>query len=204
MSEGRGAGNKATGPRRRAGASRARILDVADQLFYADGVGNIGIDRIIAESDVAKATLYSNFGSKEGLVDAYLAARHEITERKIEDLKKSETDDRGRLKGFFEFLGELTHEDAFRGCAFVLAAADSGQKGVAWEWAQRHKKMVRDFFMDMLASLVPEDDVLDVSWKLTILYEGALLTAGLHKDSEAARRAYEVARLLMGESEVRD
>jgi AcrR family transcriptional regulator len=47
--------------------ARQRILDTADRLFYAEGVRAVGIDRIIAESGAAKMTLYSHFGSKDGL-----------------------------------------------------------------------------------------------------------------------------------------
>src|ERR1700746_3618967 len=55
---------------------RERLLAAADELFYAEGVQSVGIDRVIERAGVAKASLYSTFGSKEELVRAYLDERH--------------------------------------------------------------------------------------------------------------------------------
>jgi AcrR family transcriptional regulator len=57
---------------RAASPARRRLLDTATRLFYAEGIHAVGIDRIIAEADVAKATFYSHFPSKDDLVVAYL------------------------------------------------------------------------------------------------------------------------------------
>ena len=56
-------------------SARDRLLAAADELFYEEGIHTVGIDRIIEKAGVAKATLYSVFGSKEELIRAYLAAR---------------------------------------------------------------------------------------------------------------------------------
>src|SRR5277367_544007 len=57
---------------------RERLLEAATELFYAEGVQSVGIDRVIERAGVAKASLYSTFGSKEELVRAYLDHRHEV------------------------------------------------------------------------------------------------------------------------------
>ena len=72
---------KAPSPQERSAAARARLLAAANELFYAEGVQSVGIDRVIEHAGVAKATLYSAFGSKDGLVRAYLQARHAATAR---------------------------------------------------------------------------------------------------------------------------
>ncbi|MGO7594469.1 helix-turn-helix domain-containing protein, partial [Rhizobium leguminosarum] len=46
-------------------------------LFYSEGIRAVGIDRIIEEAKVAKATLYRHFPAKDHLVAAYLQDRHE-------------------------------------------------------------------------------------------------------------------------------
>jgi len=66
-------------PSERRASARDRLLDAANQLFYAEGVQTVGIDRIIERAGVAKASLYNLFGSKEELVAAYLASRHDQT-----------------------------------------------------------------------------------------------------------------------------
>ena len=57
-------------------SARERLLAAADELFYEEGVHTVGVDRVIERAGVAKATLYSAFGSKDELIRAYLAARH--------------------------------------------------------------------------------------------------------------------------------
>ena len=56
---------------------RDRILSTASELFYKEGVNNVGIDRIIAESGVAKMSLYNHFKSKDDLIAAWLQQRDE-------------------------------------------------------------------------------------------------------------------------------
>ncbi|WP_234914151.1 TetR/AcrR family transcriptional regulator [Corynebacterium belfantii] len=63
---------KTTSRRRNRPSPRQRLLDGATQLFTTEGIRVIGIDRILREADVAKASLYSLFGSKDALVIAYL------------------------------------------------------------------------------------------------------------------------------------
>jgi len=64
-------------------SARERLLDAANDLFYAEGVQTVGVDRIIERAGVAKASLYNLFGSKEELVAAYLASRHERTTTRL-------------------------------------------------------------------------------------------------------------------------
>ena len=56
-------------------SARQRLLQTAERLFYAEGIRAVGIDRIIAEAEVAKTTLYSHFPSKDALILAVLQKR---------------------------------------------------------------------------------------------------------------------------------
>ena len=58
--------------------ARQRIVETAERLFYAEGIRAVGIDRIIAEAEVAKMTLYNHFSSKDDLILAVLKYRHDI------------------------------------------------------------------------------------------------------------------------------
>ena len=64
-------------------SARERLLAAANDLFYAEGVQTVGIDRVIERAGVAKASLYNLFGSKEELVAAYLASRHDGTTKRL-------------------------------------------------------------------------------------------------------------------------
>ena len=80
--------------------ARERLLAAASDLFYEEGVHSVGIDRVIERAGVAKATLYSAFGSKDELIRAYLAARHAATrDRMTRELAARYDTPRERLQG---------------------------------------------------------------------------------------------------------
>src|SRR5918998_2372189 len=87
-------------------SGRARVLDAAYDLFSRAGVNRVGIDAVIAEAGVAKATLYRNFDSKDDLALAFLALREE---RWTNDWVRAEVQSRastpeGRLLAIFEIF----------------------------------------------------------------------------------------------------
>jgi AcrR family transcriptional regulator len=107
--------------RRRESPARRRVLDAASSLFYAEGVHAVGIDRVIAEAGVAKATFYHHFPSKDALVCAYL----EGEDARVRQLMAPAGDTpQDRVLWVFEALGEHTCGPGFRGCAFINAAAE--------------------------------------------------------------------------------
>src|ERR1700729_3111697 len=109
----------------RATSARERLLASADALFYAEGVQSVGIDRVIEHAGVAKASLYNLFGSKEGLVRAYLEARHEGTTTMISNAVELHRDPRRRILAVFEAQAQVFAQPGFRGCAFVAAFAEA-------------------------------------------------------------------------------
>src|SRR3954451_9662140 len=106
-------------------SARERLLAAADELFYAEGVHTVGIDRIIERAGVAKASLYSSFGSKEELVRAYLEGRHQRRRARLMGGLERFDAPRDRLLGVFDVLADITGTPGFRGCAFYNASAES-------------------------------------------------------------------------------
>jgi AcrR family transcriptional regulator len=103
------------------GSARERLLAAANELFYNEGVHTVGIDRIIEQAGVAKASLYNTFGSKDELVRAYLDVRYaSVTERITAAVERYSTP-RERLLAVFEGQGELFAQPDYRGCAFARA-----------------------------------------------------------------------------------
>src|ERR1700753_664560 len=87
---------------------RERLLDAASELFYAEGVQSVGIDRVIERAGVAKASLYSTFGSKEELVRAYLEGRREFTfERLLAAIAAAGDDPVQRILAVFDSQADL-------------------------------------------------------------------------------------------------
>src|SRR6266849_397229 len=85
---------------------RERLLSAADELFYAEGVHAVGIDRVIERAGVAKASLYSTFGSKAGLVRAYLKRRYEAWLDLMQHRLAAYGTPKDRLVGVFDWLAE--------------------------------------------------------------------------------------------------
>src|SRR5882757_9515421 len=129
------------------GSARERLLAAATELFYAEGIHTVGIDRVIERAGVAKASLYSTFGSKDELVRSYLegraAARHERILKRI----ARHQDPRDRLLSLFDLLGELAADPAFRGCAFVNASAEGPRDDSSVAQVSRaSREWLRDLF----------------------------------------------------------
>ena len=73
-------------------SARERLLAAANELFYNEGVHTVGIDRVIEQAGVAKASLYNTFGSKDELVRAYLEARYvSVTQRITQAVERYDT-----------------------------------------------------------------------------------------------------------------
>src|SRR5438067_12652925 len=99
-------------------SARKRLLDAANELFYEEGVHTVGVDRVVERAGVAKATLYTLFGNKDGLVRAYLTARDEaIRERITRELVARYKAPRERLLGVFDVQGLTFRDPCFHGCA---------------------------------------------------------------------------------------
>src|SRR6267143_2377445 len=153
-------------------SARARLLDAASELFYEDGVHSVGVDRVIERAGVAKATLYTLFGSKDGLVRAYLSARHDRTrERMARELAARYKTPRERLLGVFEVQGLSFVEPGFRGCAFVGANAEASDGTSIEEVTESYRAWVRSLFLD-LANEAGAADPERLGGQLVLLYDG--------------------------------
>ncbi len=129
--------------------ARERLLRAADDLFYSEGVHTVGIDRVIEHAGVAKATLYSAFGSKDELIRGYLTRRHEVwTERIAQRLATYDTP-RDRLLGVFDWLGDVFAHPGFHGCAFMNATAEDRQGGPTEIPAGAYRESVKSLFREL-------------------------------------------------------
>jgi AcrR family transcriptional regulator len=173
-------------------SARERLLAAASELFYAEGVHTVGIDRVIERAGVAKASLYNTFGSKDGLVRAYLEGRHALQVGRITRYISRYGTPRERLLGVFEAQGEVFATAGFRGCAFVSASAESPGE-VVEQAADQYRGWVRTLLTDLAREAgvaAPET----LGRQLHMIYDGASLSARMDHDptvSVAARAAAE-------------
>ncbi|MBM2618155.1 TetR/AcrR family transcriptional regulator [Actinoplanes sp. LDG1-06] len=180
----------------RKASARDRLLAAADELFYAEGVHTVGIDRIIERAGVAKASLYSTFGSKDELVRAYLEGRHSLRRTRMLDGLERYDDPRDRLLGVFEVLAELAGAAGFRGCAFYNASAESPAGGPVEEVSTANRAWTRGLFHELARDAGARDPAA-LADQLVVLYDGATVGARMDKRAEAALTARGIAASLL-------
>jgi AcrR family transcriptional regulator len=178
------------------GSARQRLLTAANQLFYDHGIHTVGIDRVIERAGVAKASLYSAFGSKDELVRAYLAARLEARQRRITEKLARYPTPRERLLGVFDALGELSADKAFRGCAFLRASAETQPGSRVRSVCDDSRAWMRSLLVDLsreAGAVDPER----LARQLVLLYDGATVAAQMDRDPTSAAAARAVAAGLL-------
>jgi AcrR family transcriptional regulator len=181
---------KAPGP-----TARERLLAAANELFYAEGVHTVGIDRVIERAGVAKASLYNTFGSKDELVRAYLEGKHSQQAKRISRYVERYDTPRERLLAVFESQGELFASPGYRGCAFVGASAES-----PGELVEQAAADYRGWLRALLTDLARDAGVAApaaLARQLQMIYDGASLTARMDHDPEAATAARATAETLL-------
>src|SRR5262245_18206230 len=180
--------------------ARQRILETADRLCYQDGVRAVGVDRIIAEAEVAKMSLYKHFPSKDDLILSVLKYREE----RMLDFFRSAMERHGKkaktpLRAFFAALKDFFKSPGFRGCPFQNAAvelADPAHPGT--EFVRGHKQRFSEFLRGLVEQTVGTAAA-KVAPAVNILVEGAIITAVIQGNPDAADVARDAALKLLAE-----
>jgi len=170
---------------------RERILLTAHDLFYRDGLRATGIDRIIAESGVAKLTFYRCFPSKDDLIRTFLDYRHERWMAWFVDaLGRHGAVSGGGLAPLAPVLAEWFADPLFRGCAFINATAEaSALPGVA-QIVQNHKNEMRQVIAGLLPAAARQASLADAA---ALAVDGAIVRAQM----EGGESALAALRLLL-------
>jgi AcrR family transcriptional regulator len=169
---------------------RERLLQAADDLFYCEGVNTVGIDRVIAHAGVAKASLYTNFGSKDELIRAYLERRHSSRREQIEQAIAVCESPRDKILAVFDLLGDL------RGCPSIRAGAEAPPGSPIEEANDAYRRWVRLLFRS-LAREAGASDPATLAVQLQILYDGSAVGARMDRNARAAKKARIAAEVLL-------
>jgi AcrR family transcriptional regulator len=108
----------------RTSQARTRLLRTASEIFYAEGIHDIGVDRILDQAAVTRSTFYRHFPSKEDLVLAYIQATDLAVRETLEQVGGSDLEPRALLRTLSGLMGDQICRPGFRGCAFINAAAE--------------------------------------------------------------------------------
>jgi AcrR family transcriptional regulator len=168
-----------------AGSARERVLLTAHALFYREGIRATGIDRVILEAAVTKATFYRHFPSKNDLVCAFLERRHTLWMAWfVEALERLG----GNVDALTAALAEWFNDPGFRGCAFINSAGELG--GVVpqvLEISRRHKQ---DVVGTIAALLPPSRRRLQQARALCVAMDGAIVRATFDESPKSALLAF--------------
>ena len=181
-------------------SARNRILKTAITLFNEVGVHSTGIDRIIAESGVAKMTFYNHFPSKNDLIVAYLDYRDttQFDRLKKHTIEKTKNP-RLQILGIFDALEEWFLEADYRGCAFTKGLADFGNapESAAFQSVQNHFSKWLAFVAAPLRELTTSKLLPAAQTQLMSLIIGSIMLASAGAGAQVARTNKKAAKLLL-------
>ena len=176
--------------------ARERLLAAADELFYQHGINVVGIDRVIEKAGVAKASLYECFHGKEDLIRSYVQMRDERRRARILERMKPLRHPKDKAFAVFDILSELAAQPDFRGCAFNRAGAESAPEGQIRSACEDAREWMRQLFLG-IAHEAGARDPGDLARQLTVLYDGAAVSAQFGGGATAVASARATAGLLL-------
>ncbi|WP_232529094.1 TetR/AcrR family transcriptional regulator [Mycetocola zhujimingii] len=172
---------------RRGDATRARILDAATELIYANSIRGISADRIIEQAGITKVTFYRHFKTKTDLVVAYLE-RQAAGEREALTTARSQSDPAHALENIAEIIGSASCMPGFRGCPFINAAAEiADPDDPVRVVVDAHRTWTLELFT-AIATDAGASDPDTIAGQLMMLRDGAMVNGYLSDPEEIAGR----------------
>ena len=165
---------------------RDRVLDTADRLFFSIGVHAVGVDRIIAEAGVARATLFRHFPTKDDLIAAYLERRAAIARAMLTELRDAHVEPARLLSAIADVVDDYRAQSGFRGCEFINAAAEFAEPDhPARRLAVEQRRWITDFLAETLAES-GRRDARETAEAMLMVRTGALVGASLELGVDGA------------------
>ena len=164
---------------------KERIIETASRLFYYDGYNQTGINKIIEEAGVAKASMYQHFRSKEDIAVAYLQRRHGSWMGNLAAFVSEAETPKDKLIASFDYLMDWLHSVEYRGCGWQNIITDLPEDHHKIK-AQSvlHKNLVREWVHDLLneeEGTTPQEAE-QLGDEVIILLEGAIILSQIQKD----------------------
>jgi AcrR family transcriptional regulator len=177
-------------------ATKARILKAAADVFGRRGIHAAGINEIVEAAGASKLTIYKNFGSKEGLVEAVLADRTQrVRAWHNQAVEQAGGDARQRILAVFDLVASWYAEAGFRGCAMMNAATeDRGYDGAPRRLARDHLAFYRSLFERLLSEA---RDPKALARQLVVVLEGATLISAVDQDPGLGAEARVIVETLL-------
>ncbi|MDN3587571.1 TetR/AcrR family transcriptional regulator [Pedobacter aquatilis] len=170
---------------------KKRIIETASVLFANQGYNSTGINQIISEARVAKASFYQHFKSKEDLCVAFLDARHEYWFNELYVFVKNENEVKAKVISSFDFLIYMNMKENFRGCSFLNVLSEIPNDNIKLlNPIQQHKADLRAFFKSLMADETLSDHVY-------LLFESCITESKMYKSNELIEKSKSIINNLI-------
>lgn len=179
-------------------ATKQKIIETATELFYKKGYNLTGINEIIYEAQIAKATLYSHFKSKEDICVAYLQYKNGTFLHEIERYCRSQKKGKDQIIGIFDFLLLFFQDKDFNGCWCLRTVSEiPKEKEKIWTEIQVQKKK----FLQLITTLTEDNfpklssgKVETLAKQMYLLYETAVAESHLHQEKWPIKTSKKMAK----------
>ncbi|MEM6517571.1 MAG: TetR/AcrR family transcriptional regulator [Bacteroidota bacterium] len=165
---------------------RHRIIETASSLFYKNGYNSTGINELISEAGIAKATLYSHFKSKEDICIAYLRFKNSTFLNDIKEFIASKEKGKEQILALFEFLQRFFKEQDFNGCWCIKTVAEIPKENQNIRTEIQNQKtnfinFIKDLIIGNLGN-VKAENIDSLTRRIYLLYESAIGESHLHQE----------------------
>ncbi len=176
---------------------RERIIETACRLFYSQGYNRTGINQIIKEAQVAKASLYQHFASKDELCVTYLRRRHQRWFDELYPFVEQGKTPEERLELTFRYLREWLAREDYTGCSFSNILAENPQdRDLILAEVRSYNREMRLHFQNIARALqLPDSD--QMADRLMLLFDGAISQSRILKNEEPIQTAKQTALSLL-------
>ncbi|MFE7745973.1 TetR/AcrR family transcriptional regulator [Nocardia sp. NPDC057455] len=176
-------------PVRRGSSAREHLLDIAGELFYQEGINSVGIDRIVQEAGVTRATLYRHFAGKERLIVAYLEREDEAVRAQFSGAAEHAISPDHLLELAIEGIADDAARHHTRGCPFINATAEfPDPASPVRQVVTRHREWFRGTLRDLLTAAKRADA--QTKTDFLVMLRDAVLVGSYLDDARTARRAF--------------
>ena len=179
---------------------KERIIETASDLFYNQGYNQTGINQIIDQAGVAKASMYQHFRPKEDIAVAYLVARHAMWMGKLEESVSSKKGSKGKVIGIFDYLMDWLNDVNYRGCGWQNIITDLPvDHDKIRDQAIFHKNELRDWVQEQLMTETgyANKKAKELGDEVIVLIEGAIILSQIQKDSWPIKTAKNACKKIL-------